>query len=44
MATLNSKHRHVIYKLLGFTVAMITTPVGMYFVTVDFGGMIFLPR
>ncbi|PKY08022.1 vacuolar ATPase assembly integral membrane protein VMA21 [Aspergillus campestris IBT 28561] len=30
--------KHVIYKLLGFTAAMITTPIGMYFVTVDFGG------
>lgn len=39
----NPKHRHVIYKLLGFTVAMITTPIGMYFVTVDFGGMLYLP-
>ncbi|KAL4879570.1 vacuolar ATPase assembly integral membrane protein vma21 [Aspergillus karnatakaensis] len=28
---------HVIYKLIGFTVAMITTPVGMYFVSVTFG-------
>ncbi|KAL4980567.1 vacuolar ATPase assembly integral membrane protein vma21 [Aspergillus desertorum] len=28
---------HVIYKLIGFTVAMITTPVGMYFVSALFG-------
>ncbi|KAL4810179.1 VMA21-like domain-containing protein [Aspergillus unguis] len=28
---------HVIYKLIGFTLAMITTPVGMYFVSVSFG-------
>ncbi|KKK12098.1 hypothetical protein P175DRAFT_0487172 [Aspergillus ochraceoroseus IBT 24754] len=28
---------HVILKLIGFTVAMITTPVGMYFVSVSFG-------
>ncbi|EAW09435.1 vacuolar ATPase assembly integral membrane protein VMA21 [Aspergillus clavatus NRRL 1] len=27
----------VIYKLLGFTAAMIVGPIGMYFVTVDFG-------
>lgn len=30
--------RHVIWKLVGFTIAMITTPVGMYFVSVNFGG------
>ncbi|KAE8148657.1 VMA21-like domain-containing protein [Aspergillus avenaceus] len=28
---------HVILKLLGFTVAMISSPIGMYFVAVDFG-------
>ncbi|OJJ60783.1 hypothetical protein ASPSYDRAFT_87359 [Aspergillus sydowii CBS 593.65] len=28
---------HVIWKLVGFTIAMITTPVGMYFVSVNFG-------
>ncbi|KAL4926960.1 vacuolar ATPase assembly integral membrane protein VMA21 [Aspergillus undulatus] len=28
---------HVIYKLIGFSIAMITTPVGMYFVSVTFG-------
>ncbi|KAL4783529.1 hypothetical protein BJX76DRAFT_251453 [Aspergillus varians] len=28
---------HVIWKLVGFTVAMITTPVGMYFVSVSLG-------
>ncbi|KAF9892900.1 vacuolar ATPase assembly integral membrane protein vma21 [Aspergillus nanangensis] len=28
---------HVIYKLLGFTLAMITTPIGMYFVMNNFG-------
>ncbi|KAL2008864.1 hypothetical protein VTN00DRAFT_7058 [Thermoascus crustaceus] len=30
----------VIYKLLGFTIAMIALPIGMYFLTVDsiFGG------
>ncbi|KAL3492515.1 hypothetical protein BJX62DRAFT_106896 [Aspergillus germanicus] len=28
---------HVIWKLVGFTAAMITTPVGTYFVSVSFG-------
>ncbi|KAL5337281.1 hypothetical protein BJX70DRAFT_399751 [Aspergillus crustosus] len=28
---------HVIWKLIGFTAAMITTPVGMYYVSVTFG-------
>ncbi|KAL4960603.1 vacuolar ATPase assembly integral membrane protein VMA21 [Aspergillus stella-maris] len=28
---------HVIWKLIGFSVAMITTPVGMYFVATTFG-------
>ncbi|PLB52694.1 hypothetical protein P170DRAFT_472586 [Aspergillus steynii IBT 23096] len=28
---------HVIFKLLGFTAAMISTPIGMYFVAVTFG-------
>ncbi|KAI9376316.1 VMA21-like domain-containing protein [Aspergillus egyptiacus] len=28
---------HVIWKLVGFTVAMITTPVGMYYVSRTFG-------
>ncbi|KAL4939446.1 vacuolar ATPase assembly integral membrane protein vma21 [Aspergillus oleicola] len=28
---------HVIWKLIGFSIAMITTPVGMYFVAVTFG-------
>ncbi|KAL2865798.1 uncharacterized protein BJX67DRAFT_382485 [Aspergillus lucknowensis] len=28
---------HVIWKLVGFTVAMITTPVGMYYVSLSVG-------
>lgn len=34
---------HVIYKLLGFTLAMVVGPIGTYFLTVDtvFGGMFF---
>ncbi|KAL4918775.1 hypothetical protein BDW62DRAFT_200415 [Aspergillus aurantiobrunneus] len=28
---------HVIWKLIGFSIAMITTPVGMYFFSVTFG-------
>ena len=28
-------YRDVIVKLLGFTVAMIVAPIGMYFLTVD---------
>jgi hypothetical protein len=31
----------VIYKLLGFTAAMVFGPIGMYFVTVNSGGMSF---
>jgi len=33
-------YRHVIYKLLGFTLAMIVGPIGSYFLTVNtiFGG------
>ena len=27
--------RHVIYKLLGFTLAMVIAPIGTYFLTVD---------
>ena len=36
-------YRHVIYKLLGFTLAMVVGPIGTYFLTVDtvFGGMFF---
>lgn len=29
------KYRDVIYKLLGFTAAMIVAPIGIYFLTVD---------
>ncbi|KAK1140512.1 vacuolar ATPase assembly integral membrane protein vma21 [Aspergillus melleus] len=28
---------HVIFKLLGFTAAMISAPIGMYFISVSFG-------
>jgi len=28
-------YRHVIYKLLGFTLAMVVAPIGSYFLTVD---------
>jgi hypothetical protein len=37
-------HRHVIYKLLGFTFAMVVGPIGTYFLTVDtiFGGWFLL--
>jgi vacuolar ATPase assembly integral membrane protein VMA21 len=40
----NDGNRHVIYKLLGFTLAMVVGPIGSYFLTVDtiFGGVFLL--
>lgn len=40
-ARANNAHRAVIYKLLGFTFAMVTMPIGAYFMTVNtvFKGM-----
>ncbi len=37
---MNNYNSHVIYKLLGFTLAMVAGPIGTYFLTVDsiFGG------
>ncbi|KAA8645945.1 hypothetical protein EYZ11_002522 [Aspergillus tanneri] len=33
---------NVIFKLLGFSAAMISSPIGMYFVAVEFGGDYYL--
>lgn len=40
MSTANDIYRHVIYKLLGFTFAMIVAPIGSYFLLLNtlFGG------
>jgi len=37
---MGNPNSHVIYKLLGFTLAMVAGPIGTYFITVDtiFGG------
>ncbi len=31
----NSRHRHVILKLLAFTLAMVVGPIGTYFLTLN---------